>query len=422
MRTIFVFSVVLAIIAITAQCHRVSYAGYKLVDVVVRGKQAKSFLESLPEDRGEVRGVDVWTNSGVIIDDGRTVNRVMLSAKGFEDMMASGLFNDAVVISHDMEQRMAERGVLGTLPKSTRNSRNDVYDPQDEWYYHWHSYEEIQDRLQDIAKNFSWATYSTIGESHEGRKIGMLNIRGRHPNRTIALVGGTHAREWIAEGVTLWALGCITELYDKDKELTAAIDNLDLYISPCYNPDGYTYSRDQDRYWRKNRRDNQDGTFGVDQNRNWDADWGNAGTSHDTSSIVYCGPSVLSEPEPKAMHDFLHNLKNLSATIDFHSYSMLFMRPYAYTNDKVANDQEQRVIGDKFVEIVYGIHGTKYQSVRGAELYLCSGSCGDGAYIVGSNKSYVLELAGDDFVVPESDIQKQGEEIFAGLRFFLANA
>jgi len=401
---------------------RVSYSGFKLLDVVVHNERERKFLEALPEDRGEVRGIDVWSNSGVLVADGRTVNRVMLSPAGYAALVKSGMFNHAVVVSDDLEKRMAERSVLDASPKSQRNIRAGVYDPQDDWYYHWHNYDELQDRLQMIAKNFSWITYFTIGESHEGRKIGMLNLKGKNATRKIALIGGTHAREWIAEGVVMWALGSITELYGNDKELTNIIDSLDLYITPCYNPDGYTYSIEHDRYWRKNRRDNGDGTFGVDQNRNWDADWGQGGTSHDPSSIVYCGPSVLSEPEPRAMHDFLHNIPNLSATIDFHSYSMLFMRPFAYTNDKCANDEIQREIGDTFVETVAAIHGTKYQSCRGAELYICSGSCGDGAYLVGSDKSYVLELAGDDFVVPESDIQKQGEEIFAGLRYFLANA
>ena len=95
-------------------------------------------MESLPEDRGEVRGVDVWTNDGILIADGQTVNRIMLSPAGYKAMVKSGLFDHAVVVSHDLEKRMTEMGVLDAKPKSQRNLRDDVYDPSDDFYYHWH--------------------------------------------------------------------------------------------------------------------------------------------------------------------------------------------------------------------------------------------------------------------------------------------
>jgi len=400
---------------------RVSYAGYRLIDVVVRSERERAFLESLPEDRGEVRGIDVWTNDGVLVADGQTVNRVMVSADGYKAMVKSGLFGHAVVITHDMEKRIAQRSVRDAKPKSQRNTRADVYDPHDEWYYHWHSYDDIQERLQMLAKNYSsMMNYFAIGESHEGRKIGVLNIKGRNPTRQVALIGGTHAREWMAEGTLLWALGCITELYGQDKNLTQAIDSLDLYICPCYNPDGYTYTRDTEPLWRKNRRDNGDGTFGVDQNRNWDVDWGRTFSSHDTSSLIYCGPSALSEPEPLAMHNFLQNLPNLTSVIDVHNPEKGFMRPFAYTNSSCPDEDELSRFGFEFIKQIYMVHGTKFRSLRASEIYAFSGGCVDRAYLLGARKSFVFELYGD-FTPPESEIQNQGEEAFAGIRYFLSN-
>jgi len=407
---------------------RVSYSGYRLIDVVIHSERECAFLRSLPEDRGDVRGIDVWTNEGVLIADGKTVNRVMLSPDGYKTMVKSGLFDHAKVVTHDVEKRIAEMSVPDATPMNQRNLRDDVYDPADDWYYHWHSYDEIQERLQLIAKNFSsMMTYFSIGESHEGRKIGMLNIKGRNATRQVALVGGTHAREWIAEGVLLWTLGCITELYGRDKNLTQIIDSLDLYISPCYNPDGYTYCRDYDHLWRKNRRDNGDGTFGVDQNRNWDIDWGKTYsakdpyTSHDPSSLVYCGPGPLSEPETRAMHDFFKNHPDLAAVLDFHNPLNGFLRPYSHTNESSPDDKMLTDLAAKFIETVSTVHGTKYRNLHSADLYLYGGSCIDSAYLLGARKAFTFELLGPDFILPESQIQKQGEEAFAGLRFFLAN-
>ena len=44
-------------------------------------------------------------------------------------------------------------------------------------------------------------------------------------------------------------------------------------VIPLVNPDGYNYAWTRDRLWRKNRRANTGGSFGVDLNRNWDIKW-----------------------------------------------------------------------------------------------------------------------------------------------------
>jgi hypothetical protein len=53
------------------------------------------------------------------------------------------------------------------------------------------------------------------------------------------------------------------------RTLTQILDTQEVWIAPIWNPDGYVYVFEQDNTWRKNRRDNGDGTFGVDQNRNY---------------------------------------------------------------------------------------------------------------------------------------------------------
>jgi len=421
MRAVFIALVVLFAVMNMAE-GRVSYSGYKVIDVVIRNERERDFLKSLPEDRGDVRGIDVWTNQGVLVADGHTVNRVMLSPAGYKEVVKSGLFGHAVVTIPDVEKSIAQASIPDASPMNKRNIRDDVYDPKDDWYYHWHSYDEMQNRLQLLAKSYpNTISYSTIGESHEGRKIGMLHIKGRNPTRRIALIANTHAREWIANGVLLWTLGCITELYGHEENVTSIIDDLDLYMCPCYNPDGYTYTREVDHLWRKNRRDNGDGTFGVDQNRNWDVDWGNH-CVNDTSDLTYCGPSALSEPEVLAMHDFLKSIPNWSAVVDFHSPMGGFFRPFSYVNETTPDEDKLKNVGYQFIKTVYSVHGTVYKNRRFAQEYVYSGGCCDAAYLLGAHYAYSLELLGLGFTLPESEIQKQGEEIFAGLRYFLSVA
>ena len=83
-----------------------------------------------------------------------------------------------------------------------------------------------------------------------------------------------------------------------------ALENFHIVIYPLLSPDGYEYSRDHDRFWRKNRNPNTK-TFnpfncqGVDLNRNYDIDW-DIGNSLDQCSIIYAGISAFSEPESRA--------------------------------------------------------------------------------------------------------------------------
>src|SRR5262249_57669375 len=82
----------------------------------------------------------------------------------------------------------------------------------------------------------------------------------------------------------------------------------EIWGAPRVNPDGHEYCRVQARLWRKNRRHNPDGSFGVDPNRNYGYMWGtlNVSTSsHVPSDETYVGPRAFSEPETPAVRDLI---------------------------------------------------------------------------------------------------------------------
>jgi carboxypeptidase A4 len=86
-------------------------------------------------------------------------------------------------------------------------------------------------------------------------------------------------------------------------------DNLDFYIVPVVNPDGYEYTHSGMRLWRKNRKDPQLGRCaGTDLNRNFGYKWGGAGSSKDRCQEIYAGSAPFSEPETQAIRDFVTNL------------------------------------------------------------------------------------------------------------------
>jgi hypothetical protein len=104
---------------------------------------------------------------------------------------------------------------------------------------------------------------------------------------------------------------------------------------PIVNPDGLLYNQSTNPngggMWRKNRRNNGNGTYGVDLNRNYPYMWGynNTGSSPTPGSETYRGPSAGSEPETQAMIAFL-NAHSVHTGSTNHSYGDVYLSAYGY--------------------------------------------------------------------------------------------
>jgi len=142
-----------------------------------------------------------------------------------------------------------------------------------------------------------------------------------------------HAREPMAMHQLFYFMHYLCEKYGSDPEVTYFIDHAEMYFVPLVNPDGYVYNINTNPFggglWRKNRRDNGGGVYGVDLNRNYPQNWGanNVGSSPNPNSSVYRGPSPASEPETQAMIWFA-NQHNFKINLSNHTYGDLLIYPY----------------------------------------------------------------------------------------------
>ena len=238
----------------------------------------------------------------------------------------------------------------------------------------------------DAAINTLHSTYPSltridvIGNSLEGRPIKALKISNNpsvdDPAKgDVVFMSLIHAREWITAETLIYIADRMLAEYSTNAELKADIDASQIWIIPIANPDGHQHSHSTYRFWRKNRRNNGDGTFGVDLNRNWGYQWGlSSGSSSSTADDTYRGTSPFSEPSNQVIRNFVAGLDNFKTFVSYHSYSELYLRPWAYTTADPPGETTLESIAQRNIARIAAVHGHTYAETIS---YLASGETTD---------------------------------------------
>jgi zinc carboxypeptidase len=307
-----------------------------------------------------------------------------------------GSLRAVVVVSPETESRLAQRGFRTTALSAARVTTGAAADT----FRAFHSFDKPGDGIR--ATLASWAAADTlirvdsVGASFEGRPILAVKIgpRGDSPDRPNVLFLATHhAREWISTAV---AMKLIRWLADSGASLTTTHD---VWVIPVENPDGYQYTFTVDRLWRKNRRPNADGSYGVDPNRNYPAFWGvdEIGSSSSPSAETFRGMAPGSEPETQAVMAF-HAAHPPVASVSYHSYSGLLLYPWGFRPGELAPDlpRFQALAGTDLVPAVRDSVPESfldhYHPGPGWNLYRTNGEYTDWAYRTHGTIAFTTEL------------------------------
>ncbi len=280
----------------------------------------------------------------------------------------------------------------------------------------FHSYREVEQELLNLENTYpEIASVLKIGESLEGRNIYALKISDHvhldENEAEVLFIGCHHAREWISVEVPLMLGKYLAENYGNNSEVKDIVDQSEIWIVPLLNPDGLDYSIHFYRYWRKNRRDNGDGTYGVDLNRNYGYRWGydDRGSSPNTASNVYRGMTAFSEPETQVIRDFYAG-RNFQAMITYHNYSQLILYPWGYTEELTEQNDLLSQIAADMSGLIESVNGRIYVDEPASSLYLTNGDTTDWSFGVYGIPSFTIELPPEGweyggFFNPEEDIQ-----------------
>ncbi|KAG8432762.1 hypothetical protein GDO86_017125 [Hymenochirus boettgeri] len=291
-------------------------------------------------------------------------------------------------------------------------------------YAKYHPMDVIYEWMVNVSQTYSdLVTMHYLGSTFEIRPIYYFKIGwpSEKNKKIIWMDCGIHAREWISMAFCQWFVKEILESHKTNPLLQKALYNIDFYIVPVLNIDGYIYSWTTDRLWRKSRSSyNNETCIGVDLNRNFASAWCSIGASHKCSDITYCGTGPESEPEVKAVSNLLRRHKaDVLCYLTIHSFGQLILLPYGRTKDPSVNHNEMLTVAQKAANNLKQKHGTQYRfGSTSLVLYENSGSSRDWAADLGVNFSYTFELRDNGtfkFLLPEDQIKPTCEETMAGV-------
>ncbi|PXY24768.1 carboxypeptidase [Prauserella coralliicola] len=285
----------------------------------------------------------------------------------------------------------------------------------------YHTYAEVTAELDQATRDHGHiAQLSSAGESFEGRALHVLKISDNaaqdEDEPEVLFTCNQHAREHLTTEMCLRIVQRFTDGYGSDAKVTEFVDSREIYVIPTVNPDGAEYDISGGQYqgWRKNRQGQ-----GTDVNRNWGYRWGCCGgSSDDPADETYRGTEAFSSPEAKAVASFVDSrvvggTQQITAHIDFHTYSELILWPYGHTTDDTAegmSPEQAKRFSDVGTEMASSNGYTPQQS---SDLYVTDGSINDWMWGEHQILSFTFEMypadgSGlDGFYPPDEQIGPQ---------------
>lgn len=341
--------------------------------------------------------------------------------------------------------------------------------------------DEIESALANLAE--SYPNNSNLIElphkTIEGRQSHAISLCSTSASevKTVLIVGGVHAREWVPPDALIYLAADLLEAFNSstglryegkyftETDVKNIFENLKIVLYPCANPDGRHYSQTTEPMWRKNRNPNTgEPCKGVDLNRNFDVLWdfptyfapGSVSASQDSCKDIFVGASAGSEPETKnvawliqqpsigwfidvhsAIPAIFHSWgidenQSIDPTMNFQNVAFNGVRGRAgdsnykeYIPDSDLNECKR--LSKAMADAIRQVYQNDYSVSQAFELYSTSGASDDFAYSLGFKNEWQERIfaftieCGSEFQPPWSEAQMVIREVCAGLIEFMVS-
>jgi hypothetical protein len=317
------------------------------------------------------------------------------------------------VSTPEIDRRLAEMGYPVTVIVPDLEAQYAASASAGPGFGDFHTYSETEAYLDSIAAAFPAITTEkdSIGASLEGRALWAIKVSDNpdvdEDEGEILFDGVTHAREIMTVEMCLHYLNYLCSNYGVDPLATFLVDNREIWFVPIVNPDGFVYNETTNPngggLWRKNRRLNAGGCYGVDNNRNYSVGWGGINGSPDPCNEQYRGTAPNSEPENQVMEAFIDS-RQFTVHQSFHSAAALVLLPWGYDHTvQTPDDSLLRAIGDEMARDSGYLVGQP-----GEVLYNAAGNAFDWSYGETTNHdkifAYTTEISGSGFWPQTSEV------------------
>lgn len=340
--------------------------GYKVVDVATPDTATIQRLVDLDESS---QSLEIWSEqvTGGMI-------RARVSPDDIKQLDLQG-FQYSIVVD-DLQIKFDE------MFSSTGGDFFDSY----------RTYEQYVDFLNELAAEYPQLTQIVdLGTSVLGRHLWALKITGNSNNGpAVFFFGGQHGNEVMGPCVIAYMTRYLLQQYGTDPDVTNLVNNVDWYLLPIMNPDGYEIGS------RFNAN-------GADLNR----DWGGPGSQ----------PDPFSEPETIALRDFFDSHPNIRADIDFHTFGTVILWPWGHTNDLCIDHPTFVDLNNELHQRIEAVQDTFYWGgPLYSTLYPINGGHIDYVYGVLGLWSLTIEI-GYDHLMPAAEIRPMSEELVPAMQY-----
>jgi carboxypeptidase T len=273
----------------------------------------------------------------------------------------------------------------------------------------YYTYQQILNHMDSLASKFpnivkAKAQIDTF-TSIQGRPIYWMKISD-NPNvdenePEVLMDALHHAREPMSVTQLIFFMYYLCENYNTDDEVKYFVDHSEMYFIPIVNPDGYVYNETTNPngggMWRKNRRLNAGGSYGVDLNRNYGYAWGydNIGSSPTPSSSTYRGTAGFSEPETRAVK-YLCEQHQFRIALNNHTYGNLLVYPWGFTDSNTPDSMHYHQISKAMSNYNRFVYGTGTETVG----YTTNGDADDWMHGETGTKSKIFPLLLKQAIMP----------------------
>ena len=249
-----------------------------------------------------------------------------------------------------------------------------------------YSYTEMVEDIESLAElSQGRLTYKSIGRSLDGRTLYALVLGNQQAKKQIVISAGIHAREYMTPMLVMKQVEYYLYNYDTGKyngvSFADIFEEYAFCIMPMCNPDGITlvqegvegihssslrqtvidiYNTDKKniddfadmtidqylRYWKANAR-------GVDLNRNFDTPAWDSNNVRKPCFSDCRGEGRLSEPESRAMSDYVKSLSNPVCSVAMHSRGEVIFFDCGQDDKRAAHELASLISGINGYKVSY---------------------------------------------------------------------